>query len=137
MKKIVKGFTLIELMIVVAIIGILAAIAIPNFLKFQCKAKQSEVKGGLKAIYTTQMAYSGEFGSYLVLADLTVYGGLDEKTVAGAKYYSYTTTASTSTFTGTAKDTKQAVNANKATGYDQWNIKQNAPQVTNTQNACQ
>ncbi len=59
-----KGFTLIELMIVVAIIGILAAIAIPNFLKFQAKSKMSEAKTNLGAIYTGQLAYFGEQNSY-------------------------------------------------------------------------
>jgi len=59
-----KGFTLIELMIVVAIIGILAAIAIPNFLKFQSKSKQSEAKGNLKGIYTAETAYFGEQNTY-------------------------------------------------------------------------
>jgi len=59
-----SGFTLIELMIVVAIIGILAAIAIPNFLKFQAKAKQSESKTNLAAVHTAEVAYFGEFNEW-------------------------------------------------------------------------
>jgi len=59
------GFTLIELMIVVAIIGILAAIAIPNFLKFQLKAKTSEGKTNLAAIRTAEESVFAEFGSYV------------------------------------------------------------------------
>lgn len=65
-RKSNKGFTLIELMIVVAIIGILAAIAIPNFLRFQLKAKSSEGKVNIAAIRTAQESYLAEFGSYLV-----------------------------------------------------------------------
>jgi type IV pilus assembly protein PilA len=59
------GFTLIELMIVVAIIGILAAIAIPNFLRFQLKAKSSEGKTNLAAIRTAEESYYSEFGVYV------------------------------------------------------------------------
>lgn len=59
-----KGFTLIELIIVIGIIAILAAIAIPNFLVFRFKAKSSEVKSNLGAIRTLQEAYKLEEGAY-------------------------------------------------------------------------
>src|SRR5437773_10088707 len=59
-----KGFTLIELMIVVAIIGILAAIAIPNFLQYQARARQSEGRTNLGGIFVSETAYLGETGRY-------------------------------------------------------------------------
>jgi type IV pilus assembly protein PilA len=59
-----KGFTLIELMIVVAIIGILAAIAIPNFLNYQCKARQSEARAGLGTLQICKKSYWAEETEY-------------------------------------------------------------------------
>ena len=63
-----EGFTLIELMIVVAIIGILAAIAIPNFLTYQLKSRQAEAKTNLQAIKTSEIAFQAERGCYLGIA---------------------------------------------------------------------
>jgi type IV pilus assembly protein PilA len=76
-----KGFTLIELMIVVAIIGILAAIAIPNFLKFQAKSKQSEAKTNLKGVYTAETGYFGENNSY------SGFDAINWEPVGSARYH--------------------------------------------------
>ena len=60
-----KGFSLVELMIVVAIIGILAAVAIPNFQRFQRKARQSEARSLLSGLYTATSAARSEWGAYV------------------------------------------------------------------------
>ncbi len=59
-----RGFTLIELMIVVAIIGILAAIAIPNFLRYQAQSRQAEAKTNLGGIFVAETSYFGEQSRY-------------------------------------------------------------------------
>ncbi|MCK5632381.1 prepilin-type N-terminal cleavage/methylation domain-containing protein [bacterium] len=64
MKKIGRGFTLIELMIVVAIIAFLSVIAVPNFFKFLAKAKRSEAYMNLSSLYTAQKVYWAEHGEY-------------------------------------------------------------------------
>lgn len=59
-----KGFTLIELMIVIAIIAFLSMIAMPSFFKFLAKAKRAEAYMNLNAIYTAEKIYWAEHGAY-------------------------------------------------------------------------
>ncbi len=68
-----KGFTLIELMIVVGIIGILVAIAAPNFSRYQSKARQSEAKIALAAVYGSEKAFYSEYAAYVASMDAIGY----------------------------------------------------------------
>lgn len=59
-----RGFSLVELMVVVAIIGILAAIAVPSVNKYMAKARQSEAKTNLSSLYTSEKAFYAEYNTY-------------------------------------------------------------------------
>lgn len=59
-----RGFTLIELMIVVAIIAFLAVVSVPSFMKFLAKAKRAEAYMNLSSLYAAQKAYFAEHGKY-------------------------------------------------------------------------
>jgi type IV pilus assembly protein PilA len=80
-----SGFTLVELMIVVAIIGVLSAVAVPNFKQYQAKAKTSEAKVQLSAAYTALQAFYGDFNTYHTCLQ---YMGFNPTNEALSRYYS-------------------------------------------------
>jgi type IV pilus assembly protein PilE len=95
-----KGFTLIELMIVVVIIGILAALAIPRFMAASAKSKTSEAQLILKQIYTMERTYKQQFDTYSAnWADI----GVEDPNAAVANHrYTYVLAADAVSFTATA-----------------------------------
>ena len=113
-----RGFSLIELLIVVAIILIIAAIAIPNLLRSKMAANEASAVGSLRTINTSSVAFSTTYGNYPTkLSDLgpssaptsTAADLIDSALVTGAK------SGYTFTFAATAPFQKYTLNASPTT----------------------
>ena len=113
-RKRFHGFSLMEVMIVVVIIGIIAALAYPNLEKYLKRARQTEAKTNLSAIYTAQKIYFTLDQSYA--EDINE---LDLSLVQGDPY-TFTMEASTSTFKAQAEG-----NIDDDDALDIWTIDQN------------
>jgi len=78
------GFTLVELMVVVAIIGVLSAIAVPNFKKYQAKSKTAEAKLQLSAAYTGEQSFYSDYDTYHICL---AYMGFNPTNEASQRIY--------------------------------------------------
>jgi len=134
MKRKERGFSLIELLIVVAIILIIAAISVPNLLRAKMAANEASAVGSLRIINMTTAAFSSAYGNYPTrLSDLgpsnspssTAADLIDAVLVTGVKTgyrFTYTATSPYFQYTLTARPTNPGVSGQRYFFTDQTGV---------------
>ncbi len=104
-----KGFTLVELVIVIVIVGILSVVAVPIYRGYTRKAMASEGKSLLGSIQTSQKIYYAEHSAFLTGLTNVGYNSVLDVDTRGNKYFkTYSVTANATGFTATTSGTGTA-----------------------------
>ena len=129
-----KGFTLVELMVVVAIVGILAAVALPSYSRMRCKADWSELQGTLADIALRMENYRTNHGAYPTNDHWAALGYTGQPYV-GRHYEAYVNTTGR-TYIIAMKDTAQPINCSGGAGFenDIWVKVNTSPEVIHVVN---
>jgi prepilin-type N-terminal cleavage/methylation domain-containing protein len=125
-KKNQNGFSLVELMVVVAIIGILTGIAVPRFQTFKARAVQTEGKTGLNGVFLAMQAYESNYSEWPVIGTVTnaTAAGIGFALNGNAPKYAYTIISQNGATPGwAAKASSAAILANN--NYDHLRISGN------------
>jgi type IV pilus assembly protein PilE len=97
-----KGFTLIEILVTVLILGALAAVAIPGFTKAKAKAEKDQAVAYLRTVRTSMRMYYGKWKTYLPLANTSAIKNVLGAETQGANYSFAVAAPTSATFTATA-----------------------------------